>query len=98
MHGPSFHIYRYMSHNFVSFFHKPPRLPTSYIQLCLARLAERSLELVVGKRRAYPLRKELVDLLRRAPYEALGLEQRVQLALDRVEVRVRANTFNKVVL
>lgn len=71
---------------------------TLYVQLCLARLAKCSLKLVVGKRGAHPLREKLVDLLRRTPYEALGLEQRVELALDRIEVRVCANTLYQVVL
>lgn len=68
------------------------------VELCLLALGEHGLQLSVRKRGLYPLGEELVDLLWRAAGEGARVEQRVELALDRVEVRVRAHALDEVVV
>lgn len=69
-----------------------------HIQLRFSSLRQPSLELVVRECRTDPFRKELVYLLRSTPYETLRLQQIVKMILDGVEVRVRLDTINQVVL
>lgn len=71
---------------------------SSNIQFHALAALERLLQFLSVQRGLHPLGEEAVDLLRRATNEARGVEQRIKVALDWVEVRVRADALDQVVL
>lgn len=69
-----------------------------HIELRLPARPDTRLQLLVLQSGGDPVLEELVYLLGRAADEAPRVEERVELALDRVEVRVAPDALDQVVL
>ena len=68
------------------------------VKFRLVGLLETSLEFLVRQNRTNPVLKELVNLLRSTSVEGVGVQERLELVLDRVEVGVLSDSVNKVVV
>jgi hypothetical protein len=68
------------------------------IKLSLVSCIYRRFELWVFQGGCHPLGEELIHLLRCTSNERARIQQRVELILDRVKIRILSHAFNQVVL
>lgn len=72
--------------------------PSSDVEFSFGALLESSLELVISQGRTHPFLDELVDLLRCPSIECIGIQERVKLILDGIEIGVFSHTIDEIVV
>lgn len=64
----------------------------------LVAFLKRSLEFFVCQGRTHPFLEEFVDLLRCTSVERVGIQERVKLVLDRIEIGVISHPLDEIVI
>lgn len=67
-------------------------------QLNLSTTSDSVRRLLIRQRRGNPILQKRIHLLRCPPNKARRIQQRIQLSLDRIKVRVPPNPVDEVVL